>query len=253
MALFRRGNDVEIERKLALIQKELTKLRRALFGPDDVRIELQEPGFLELANSVLREGRTLHGRDRLWILWQAAWNSAATGGAGAEVGAFRGGTAYFIAAALERAVGHEVPVEVIDTFEGHPTEKLTDVDPDPHHSSEIFTETSYESVVAHLAPFGLATVHKGEFSEVAPSLPERQYGLVHIDVDIHQPARDCLHYFGPRMLPGGVIVMDDYESPTSPGIRLAAEEYLAEVGGFQSWNPHTKQLLLIKVAPSPAG
>ena len=45
----------------------------------------------------------------------------------------------------------------------------------------------------------------------------------------------------------GVIVLDDYDSPTCPGVREAAEEFLdANEDAFHVWQPLTKQLLLVR-------
>jgi hypothetical protein len=50
------------------------------------------------------------------------------------------------------------------------------------------------------------------------------------------------------MPPGGAIVVDDYEARKCPGIKRAAEEFLAETdAGFQAWNPLTEQLVLVKM------
>ena len=173
-------------------------------------------------------------------------NTAALCGAAAEVGAYRGGSAYFIAGAYVAQLGHEVPVEVIDTFDGHPEDKLSEHDGDVHHKPKTFTQTSYERVREYLSAFEQVTVHQAEFSQIASSLPDREYGFVHLDVDLYESMIDCLRYFGPRLVPGGVIVPDDYGSPHAGGVRCAAEEYLAEADGFQSWHPHTKQLVLVR-------
>jgi hypothetical protein len=45
----------------------------------------------------------------------------------------------------------------------------------------------------------------------------------------------------------GVLVMDDYESPTCPGVSLAVHEYLSAGPRFQPWRLQAEQLLLIKV------
>lgn len=235
-----------VAEKLVAIEKDLGKLRRQLWGEEDVRVVVRDAAFDVVVKTVFTHGRTMLGRDRLWILWQAVRNVAADTTAAAEVGTYRGGSAYFIAASFAALLGHEVPVEVIDTFTGHPKGKLSQYDGAYHHRPNTFTKTSYEGVSKYLSPFDRVTVHKGEFSGVAPSLPEREYGLVHLDVDLYEATLDCLRYFGQRLAPGGVIVLDDYGSPMAAGIRRASDEYLAEVGGFQSWHPHTKQLLLVK-------
>jgi predicted O-methyltransferase YrrM len=201
--------------------------------------------FLALAREVRAHGRTMLAHKRLWILWQCIGNVAPLAGSAAEVGTYQGGSAYFIAAAFAARLGHEVPFEVIDTFRGHPEGKLSEHDSAVHGDPAKFTETSYESVAEYLAGFERLTVHEGEFSAVAPGLPEQRYRLVHVDVDLYEPARECLRYFGARLVPGGIVVLDDYGAPACPGIRRAAEEYLAG-NGFQAWDPMTRQLVLVK-------
>jgi O-methyltransferase len=212
-------------------------------GAKEFRVD--DERFTALAEEVKAHGRTMLARKRLWTLWQCVGNVAPLDGGAAEIGTFRGGSAYFIAAAFRERAGHEVPFDVIDTFAGHPPGKLTDQDSPVHHGGEKFVETSYESVVEYLGAFPEVTVHQGEFSAVAPRLPEQPYRLVHIDVDLYLPALECLRYFGPRLVGGGIVVLDDYGAPSCPGIKQAVEEYLA-AGGYQTWNTLTRQLVLVK-------
>lgn len=209
--------------------------------------------FLALAGDAKRYRRSMLTKGRLWTLWEAVQNVADLDGAAAEVGTYRGGSARFIAAALEATLGHEVPVEVIDTFEGHPQDRLSEHDSTAHKDPILFTDTSYEDVAAYLSPWTRITVHKGEFSRVAPHLPEQRYRLVHVDVDLYEPMLACLHYFGPRLVPGGVIVLDDFGSPGCPGVDRAAEEFLAADSSFRTWIPRAKQLVLERrAAADPA-
>ena len=36
------------------------------------------------------------------------------------------------------------------------------------------------------------------------------YGFVHIDVDLYGSVKDCCEFFYDRMVPGGVMIFDDY-------------------------------------------
>ena len=142
---------------------------------------------MALAQEVKSHGRTMLAQKRLWTLWQCVGNVADLDGCAAEVGSYRGGSAYFIAASFVARLGKEVPMEVIDTFEGHSPGKLSDRDSPIHTDGTKFLSTSYESVVEYLAGFEEVSVRKGEFSAVAPGLPERIYRLVHVDVDLYVP------------------------------------------------------------------
>jgi O-methyltransferase len=225
----------------------LPALARRILRPTQPREKrlVGDEQFLALAEEVRGHGRTMLSHKRLWILWQCVGNALPLDGAAAEVGTFQGGSAWFLAAAFARRLRREVPVEVIDTFSGHPQGRLSDRDNPIHRDETKFTDTSYESVAEYLAEFDEVTVRKGEFSAVAPTVPEQGYRLVHVDVDLYEPARDCLQYFGPRLTSGGILVLDDYGTPTCPGIQEAAEEYLAG-GEFQAWDPMTRQLVLVK-------
>jgi hypothetical protein len=201
--------------------------------------------FAALADEVKAHGRTMLPRKRLWMLWQCIGNVVPLEGAAAEIGAYQGGSAYFIAASFAARLGHEVRLEVIDTFAGHPPGKLSAHDSPVHADETKFAATSFESVTDYLGAFEQVAVHQGEFAAVAPELPEQRYRLVHVDVDLYLPALECLEYFGTRLVRGGIVVLDDYGKPSCPGIRRAAEEFLAG-GGYQTWNALTRQLVLVK-------
>jgi len=202
--------------------------------------------FGTLCDEAKKQDRTKLDRNRLWVLWETVRNAAPLDGAAAEVGAYRGGSAYFIAASFAALAGQAVTMEVIDTFDGHRVSQVTEHDHAVYGGTELFGDASYEDVVEYLAPFPHVTVHKGEFSAVAPALPDRRYRLVHLDVDIYAPTMDGLRYFGPRLVSGGIVVLDDYDKPSCPGIRAAAEAFLSESTDFQSWTPRTKQFVLVK-------
>ena len=55
------------------------------------------------------------------------------------------------------------------------------------------------------------------FQSILETLAETRYRFVHIDVDIYEPTYACLEYFHPRMVEGGLIVIDDYGFPSWPG------------------------------------
>ena len=54
---------------------------------------------------------------------------------------------------------------------------------------------------------------------------ESAFGLVHLDVDVYPITRFCLDFFGPRMVSGGVIVLDDYGTTTCEGVKKAVDEF----------------------------
>jgi cephalosporin hydroxylase len=198
--------------------------------------------FFALADAVVQERRTLLKHERLYVLWQAVHNVAAVGGAAVEIGAYQGGSAFFIASTFIRAVGDEVPMHVFDTFRGHPAQSMTEHD--PFQIPGDFSKTSYERVRTYLARFQRLRVHQGDILDLIPALDETTYRFVHIDTDLYQPTIACLRYFGTRTAAGGVIVVDDYGADKCPGVTRAVCEYLADTPGVHAWDTRTEQLLL---------
>lgn len=95
---------------VAEIQGELKRLRKQIVLTADSRIEIADPLFADVSKSA---GASLPA-DRRWILWQAVRNVAATGGAAADVGPQRHGTAPFIEKAFEALGRDDVRVDAIE-------------------------------------------------------------------------------------------------------------------------------------------
>ena len=55
-----------------------------------------------------------------------------------------------------------------------------------------------------------------------------KFSFVHIDVDLYQPTLDCLEFFFPKLVSGGIIVCDDYNSSQFPGAKNAWDYYFKD-------------------------
>lgn len=142
---------------------------------------------------------------------------AALPGAVAEVGVYRGGTARLL------CEGSNAHVFLFDTFEGLPQEHAFD----NHHKKGDFADTSVDHVRSVLQGLGNYTVLKGTFPAMnADVVTDVRFKFVHLDVDIYTSIRDCLAFFSPRMVEGGIIVLDDYTTPTCLGAKRATDEFL---------------------------
>lgn len=68
---------------------------------------------------------------------------------------------------------------------------------------------------------------KGDIVKTAKSYIKNQPGLrialLHIDVDLFEPTKISLEIFFPRLVKGGVLILDDYGA--FPGANKAIEEY----------------------------
>ncbi len=161
------------------------------------------------------QGNTLVDYPRLYKLEEFLKETEHLPGIIAEIGVYRGGSARWI---CERTTKH---VLLFDTFEGLPTVAHGI---DTHHKGD-FSNTSMQHVHSVLGPCSNYSLHKGVFPKDNSEYAENStFSLVHIDVDIYPSVIDCLNFFIPRMDKGGIIVLDDYNAPSCPGAKLAADQ-----------------------------
>jgi len=164
----------------------------------------QEPAFQERFARFAE--RTLTRPDRAYVLQQCARQAMHLPGDFAEAGVFRGGTAWFLADLLAER-GDQRPLHLFDSFAGMPA----DADPlRDGHAGGDFGDTSLEAVRALLAPYPNAVFHPGFLPATFAGLEDRRFAFVHVDVDIHAAVRDAIAFFYPRLVPGGVLLFDDY-------------------------------------------
>lgn len=156
-------------------------------------------------------GRTLLTEDRCYILEQFVRQCALLEGDMAECGVYKGGGALLMARALQAARAGEgrAPGELFlfDTFEGMPDTSGADA---KVHDAGDFGDTSLASVTRLMSPFPFATLRPGFIPATLAGLEDRKFSFVHIDVDLYRSTLDCLDFFFPRLVSGGIILFDDY-------------------------------------------
>jgi O-methyltransferase len=199
--------------------------------------------FGPLAAQIVTEGRTAMSYDRLYTIWQAL-RGAPKNTIFAEVGAYRGGSAKFIAECLCRA-GRVEPLYVCDTFAGHPR---VDSNLDgPHDVGGKFTDTSAEAVAAYLAPYPNVRLLVGDFVETSAKIASAgSFGCAHIDVDVYEATGSCLRFFAPRLAPGAFMIVDDYGFLTCAGARKAVDEFVAGDPTFRFLHLITGQAVIFR-------
>lgn len=122
----------------------------------------------------------------------------------------------------------------LDSFEGLPDLAAEDVAIAPagarYLREVMFADTTEREVLAYLEDINRAdriTLVRGFFADTLPRLDEHMYTFVNIDCDLYEGHLQCLEYFYPRMLKGGVMFIDDYYSNIYPMGRLATDAFLA--------------------------
>ena len=164
---------------------------------------------------------TLVDRNRIAFLKQFAIAVRALAGDVAEVGVYKGGTAWLIAKNLE---GTNKTLHIFDTFEGMPE---THPEKDLHKKGD-FADAPLDFVKRFLADRKNIMIYPGYFPDTAPPIENKEFCLVHIDVDIYQSVLDCCAFFYSRMVKCGLMVFDDYGFLSTPGAKEAVDKFFAD-------------------------
>ena len=136
--------------------------------------------------------------------------AARLGGAMAEAGVLMGGSARLICEAKGDA-----PLHLFDTFEllQSPPRDSAGADEAELRSHFGGVHGRRDAVGRLLAAYSSVHVHAGIFPGTAEKMAEERFAFVHLDLDLVRFTREALAIIRPRMLPGGIIVGDDYDDP----------------------------------------
>ena len=192
------------------------------------------------------QNNTLVDIFRCWELWQLVGQAQKLSGSFIEVGVWRGGTGALIASAAKQR-GIAAPIYLCDTFRGVVKAGIHD----SAYKGGEHADTSIPTVEALMKSLGLTNyrIVEGIFPDATSHLiPENErFRLCHIDVDVYDSARDIVDWVWSRLVPGGLIVYDDYGFEMCPGItRLVDEQMgLSDRMIFHNLNGHA---VVIKLA-----
>lgn len=146
-------------------------------------------------------------------------------GAFTEFGCYAGTTSLFITRLL---YGQKREFHVYDSFAGLPEKQTQDISPagEQFKSGELLA--TKKSFITHFVRAGLPlpVIHKGWFSDLNESDVPDEIALAFLDGDYYQSIIDPLKLIWPRLVPGAIVVVDDYQNEALPGARRAVDEWL---------------------------
>jgi SAM-dependent methyltransferase len=150
------------------------------------------------------EYRTALSPDRLYMIKQFA--ETAPSGLCYECGVFTGGVTRMLLDMGKKVVA-------FDTFEGIKGAGEFDFHDDGDYNGHDVSEyIAGAEIVKGFVPDTFA----GRDDAIA---------FAHLDMDIYAPTAAALEYIYPRLVEGGIIVLDDYGFWTTPGVRKACDEF----------------------------
>lgn len=146
--------------------------------------------------------------DLRWRVYVACWVANKVKelpGDFVECGVNRGG--------ISRAVIHYVDFEtlnkkfyLLDTFNGFP-ENLREV---ASKANLDDYEDCYNAVLETFRPFPRVKIVRGPVPQTLPQVDSDRISYLSIDMNVAEPEIAAAEYFWGKMVPGGVILLDDY-------------------------------------------
>jgi O-methyltransferase len=188
---------------------------------------------------------TLVDEMRLYELWALAGQLNSVPGDIIEIGVWRGGSGCLLA--MQAAQGNNpATVYLCDTFAGvvHAGAE------DPIYAGGEHGDTSTALVESLVRSLGLDNVEllMGTFPDETGHLVEdRRFKLGHLDVDVYESTKASAEWLWPRLVPGGVVVVDDYGGDGMDGVRKAVNEFARSVQCRMLYNLNG-HAILVKVA-----
>ncbi len=118
-------------------------------------------------------------------------------------------------------------LHLFDTFEGFDARDIQEESARGFSRAREgdFADTSLSFVQSRLPFPDQALFHKGFFPDTTAGLENCRFALVSLDADLYAPVLAGLEYFYPRLSPGGMILLHDYNNRRFRGASQAVEDY----------------------------
>jgi hypothetical protein len=231
-----------------MLAKHLVK---RIAGSLGVQIVRQQSGLSDVPESDQRlidyvRPYTMTSPERIFGLASATRWLVSSGVAGdvVECGVWRGGSMMAVAKTLLDAAAADRDLYLFDTFAGMTSPTVEDVDHRGRAAAARFAEladgaegsswcragiddvranlngTGYPARLLHFVP--------GKVEQTIPAEAPETIALLRLDTDWYTSTRHELTHLWPRLVSGGVCIIDDYGHWR--GSRQAVDEYLAEQG-----------------------
>ncbi|HLF72494.1 MAG TPA: TylF/MycF/NovP-related O-methyltransferase [Dehalococcoidia bacterium] len=189
---------------------------------------------------------TMTTPERIFSLLQATKYVAEAGITGdfVECGVWRGGSMMAAALQLQRLGRTDIDLHLFDTYEGMSEPTAADVDyrgaaaasrlssAKRSRASEIWAYAPLDEVRRNLTSTGYPQerIHlvKGKVENTLPGAAPQHIALLRLDTDWYESTKHELETLYPRLVSGGVLLIDDYGY--WQGSRKAFDEYAAANG-----------------------
>jgi O-methyltransferase len=221
-----------------------------------LRTRLRAAQFRVKADRLFRkyQGSTMISRDdfiaNLALVAAHIDDPRLIGGTVFECGTWRGG----MSAALIELCGPDREYFFFDSFEGLPPAKeldgeraiafQRDKNHPLYHDNNTASLAEFEGTIAHAGgPHHRIHIFKGYFDKTLPSFTPPPIALLRLDADWYDSTMICLSKFWDAVLPGGLVLIDDYYA--WEGCSRAIHDFLSQRKATQQIRQAASQLAYI--------
>jgi O-methyltransferase len=238
----------------------VSRLKKAFALPSDVRPTYDQDGLRTVHNAgflldeEFMKAEQLGAATGSWekihwrvhtILW-AAYRCSRLEGDFVECGVNKGGYARAIIAYIDIAKADK-QFFLLDTFKGIVPELLTKAEKaagKQQHFKSYYTD-SYSQVVKTFDAFSFVKIIRGQVPETLSQVSADKIAFLSIDMNSIVPEIAALNYFWDKIVPGGMIVLDDYAFVTCE-LQYEAHNKWANEKGIKILTLPTGQGLIVK-------
>lgn len=208
---------------------------------------VREPRFVEAYAAAEAVQGPTRLRWRARVLQWAASHALTVPGDFVECGVNRGFLSMSVAVYTNFGRRTDRRFFLVDTFSG-----LVESQVSPEDRAAFWNEygDTYDAVVASFRRFPNVTVVRGVVPECLPAIPTERVAYLSIDMNCAAPELAALEFFWPKMVPGGVIVLDDYGFAGHEAQKRVADAF-AHSHGVDLLPLPTGQGLLLKPGAEP--
>lgn len=234
---------------MSALDNVLLALRR-LVQSDRARVAVKYPDFeaAHLATLDLVRPYSRTSPEAIYTLIEAVKYIARRRirGAIVECGVWRGGSMMAAAKTLVDVGDTDRDLYLFDTFEGMSAPTDRDVDLTDRGAAELMARSNHDDDTSIWASVGLddvkramatvrypeARIHyvRGRVEETLPAHAPAQIALLRLDTDWYESTKHELEHLYPRLVSGGVLLIDDYGH--WKGARQATDEFIAATPDF---------------------
>lgn len=150
-----------------------------------------------------------------------------------ECGVYRGRSLRRIAKTV-KDIAPDRTIYALDSFEGFPESSIGEADTMLGRNKNRLMAKFKDSgdVPERLKRFAETfdvqiDIRKGYFENTLPGLSEKQCCFLHIDSDTYASHKEILEALYDQVVPGGIIVFDDYGGKAWPGATRAVDEFFS--------------------------